>query len=149
MPVLALTAPAANAQGAWFDVPPVSVARATLAGAAAPCPEAADGSRKQVKDACVYAFGGLSASPTGQVTVYDTVEAFDHAANDWTALAPLPTARGRLAGAAAPCPTGLNGSRGAAKETCVYAIGGSNLTTDFLNTVEALAVGSGNTERAQ
>ncbi|MFE4425012.1 Kelch repeat-containing protein [Streptomyces sp. NPDC056817] len=48
----------------------------------------------------------------------------------WLTLPSMPTARGELAGAAAPCPKGQKGK-------CVYAIGGLNDSGTVLNTVEA------------
>ncbi|WP_369776331.1 kelch repeat-containing protein [Streptomyces sp. R33] len=133
-PLLALTATAANAQDAWLTLPPVPTARAALAGASAPCPEESDDTRAHAKETCVYTFGGSTHSPG--LTVLNTVEAYRPALNEWQTLSPLPTARDRLAGVAAPCPEERDGDRGPAKGGCVYAIGGSNLESGFLDTVE-------------
>jgi hypothetical protein len=117
--LLALTATAAFAQGVWQTLPSTPTARVNLAAATAPCPAA----RHRT---CVYAIGGS----IGALSYVNTVEAYSPAANTWATLPPMPTARSSLAGAAAPCPRVRH-------RTCVYAIGGYDLASIALNTVEA------------
>jgi hypothetical protein len=101
--------------------------RSNLAGATAPCPTGLHG----LKGTCVYATGGHN-----YVTGFpDTVEAYSPATNTWAILPPMPTGRSNLAGATAPCPTGLHGPRG----TCVYAIGGGT-GIGAVNTAEAFGI---------
>jgi hypothetical protein len=142
--------PAANV---WATLPSLPTARADLAGATVPCPDASIGGMYATapyageqwgslrspgywQETCVYAIGGNNGSEQS------TVEAYIPAANGWATLPSLPTARDSLAGATAPCP-------GALHHTCVYAIGGSSGGAfgflnggafGFLNTVEAFDV---------
>ncbi|MCW7940587.1 hypothetical protein AAW14_00550 [Streptomyces hygroscopicus] len=74
----------------------------------------------------MFAFGGFNGSDL------NTMEAYSPATNTWATLPSMPTARHALAGAAAPCPRGVDGLEG----TCVFAIGGRN-GSGFLSTVEA------------
>jgi hypothetical protein len=115
--LLALTATAAFAQGVWQTLPSTPTAHSSPAGVTAPCPHA----RHRT---CVYVVAGDNLA--GELS---TVEAYSPATNTWATLPSLPTARGGLAGAAAPCP-------GALHRTCVYAIGGFS-TAGTVNTVEA------------
>jgi hypothetical protein len=117
--LLALTATAAFAQGVWLTLPSAPTARVKLAAATAPCPAAPHRT-------CVYAIGGS----IGALSYVNTVEAYGPAVNTWATLPPMPTARSSLAGAAAPCPRVRH-------RTCVYAIGGYDLASIALNTVEA------------
>jgi kelch-like protein 8/kelch-like protein 20 len=104
---------------AWSTLTSLPTARFWLVGAAAACPPAQVGT-------CLYAVGGFSSTGT-----IGTVEAYNPVTNAWSTLAPLPTARGDLAAAAAPCPPGQPG-------TCVYAVGGYNTAGTTMGTVEAL-----------
>ncbi|MFF3879075.1 Kelch repeat-containing protein [Streptomyces sp. NPDC001978] len=115
------------ATNTWAALPSMPTARRTLAGAAAPCPADVAG----LRGTCVYALGGFNG---GGPSSSNTVEAYSPATNTWAALPSMPTARGTLAGAAAPCPADVAGLRG----TCVYALGGFNGSSPFpLGTVEA------------
>jgi hypothetical protein len=106
--------------GMWATLPSMPTARQAPAGATAPCPTGVGG----LAGTCVYAIGGFNSS--GDLS---TVEAYSPVTGMWAALRSMPTARDGLAGATAPCPGALN-------RTCVYAIGGENLS-GFLSTVEA------------
>jgi hypothetical protein len=103
---------------AWSTLTSLPTARFWLVGAAAACPPAQVGT-------CLYAVGGFSSTGT-----IGTVEAYNPVTNAWSTLAPLPTARGDLAAAAAPCPPGQSGA-------CVYALGGDDSGANIVNTVEA------------
>lgn len=96
------------ASGTWATLPVLKTPRYGLAATTAPCPAG-------VKGDCVYALGGFGAT----AVAVDTVEAYSTETNAWLTLKPLPTKRGNLAAATAPCPDGL-GLRG----VCVFAFGG-------------------------
>jgi hypothetical protein len=104
----------------WTTLPGLTTTRSGLSAAAAPCPDG-------LRGACVYAIGGFNGPG-----VVNSVEAYSPAANTWTTLPALPTARAQLAVTAAPCPKDVGRLRG----TCVYAIGGQD-AANTLNTVEA------------
>jgi N-acetylneuraminic acid mutarotase len=95
--------------GTWSTLPSMPTARFRLAAATGPCPLGQSGS-------CVYFLGGNTVA--GDV---NTVEAYSQLRNNWTTLAPMPTARRDLAAATV-------GGR-------IYAIGGE-LGATVLNTVE-------------
>ncbi|MGW7361892.1 Kelch repeat-containing protein [Streptomyces sp. NPDC054841] len=104
VPLLALTATSANAQGVWLSIKPLGVAREALAVAKTACPD-------DRKVTCVYAIGGEGAAAAG------SAEAFNPRTNAWANLPALPTPRSHLAATTARCPKGV-------KNGCVYAIGG-------------------------
>ncbi|MET7618828.1 hypothetical protein [Streptomyces sp. NPDC005408] len=108
----------------WVTLPSMPTARNSLAGAAAPCPNAVVGRN----ETCVYAYGGFPGGGAPD-DLHRTVEAYVPTPNVWATLPLMPTARSGLAGAAAPCPK-------AARQICVYAFGGVR-TSDALRTVEA------------
>lgn len=113
-------AQAKDANGsAWTTLPSLPTARAVLAAAGAPCPPGQHGT-------CVYTMGGYTGARVA------TLESYDPAANAWTSLPPMPTAREGLAAAAARCPAGQTGR-------CVYAIGGDTAAnvSDIVATVES------------
>ncbi|MFD7259075.1 Kelch repeat-containing protein [Streptomyces sp. NPDC059874] len=122
-PVLALTATAAHAQGAWLTLPDLPTARYGPASATAPCPEGVEGLRGN----CVYALGGRIGSEA-----QNAVEAYSPSTNAWKKLRGLPTARYAPTAATAPCPKDIAGLKG----ICVYAIGG-RIGSDDVSTVEA------------
>jgi hypothetical protein len=101
---------------AWLLQAPMPTPRQALAVVAARCPF---GSSRT----CVYAIGGFGA------TFLQTTEIYNPATNSWSTGPTMPTARERLAAAAAPCPGG------SIPAGCVYAVGGVNGTA-LLNTVE-------------
>jgi N-acetylneuraminic acid mutarotase len=72
----------------------------------------------------VYAIGGVDITST----TVATVARYSPSSNTWTTVAPLPTARRRLAAAAGFCP-------GSTATICVYAIGG-NSSAGIVATVE-------------
>lgn len=110
--------PAAATNGnVWTTLPSLPAPQAALASAAAPCPPGQSGT-------CVYALGGVGATP-GAV---GTVMSYNRLTNAWSMLPSLPTSRSALTAASAPCPSGQAG-------TCVYAIGGYN--GSVLATVES------------
>ncbi|MCS0638470.1 hypothetical protein NX801_22990 [Streptomyces sp. LP05-1] len=112
----------------WAKLPSMTVGRSGLAAVTAPCPKDV----KQLRGTCVYAVGGTNGS--GSLT---TVEAYSPATNAWANVPMMPTARGFLGAAAAPCP---DGGASAPRGTCVYVVGGSARkagASTALNTVEA------------
>jgi N-acetylneuraminic acid mutarotase len=94
----------------WNTVAPMPTARGFLAATTGP-------------DGRIYALGGMNFSASGGIL--DTVEAYTLSTNTWSTVAPMPTARHRLAAA-----TGPDGR--------IYAIGGFDINGP-LNTVEAYA----------
>jgi hypothetical protein len=100
----------------WLTEAPMPTARDDLAVVAARCPF---GSSRT----CVYAIGGFGA------TALNTNEIYHPATNTWSTGPPMPTARDRMAAAAAPCPGGSIAGG------CVYVAGGFDGTT-VVNTVE-------------
>jgi hypothetical protein len=108
-----------SAQGFWTTLPSMPTARSGPGSAAAPCPKGLDGT-------CVYSVGGADASGG---TFFATLEAYSPKSDTWVTLPSMPTARGSLAAAAAPCPQGLQG-------TCLYAVGGFD-GSNFVGTLEA------------
>ncbi|MFD9729002.1 Kelch repeat-containing protein [Streptomyces sp. NPDC059072] len=92
--------------------------------ASAPCPPGQTGT-------CVYTIGGFTAfTLTGPDTPVATVESYNPVTNAWSTVSTLPTPRGSLAAAAAPCPPGQTG-------TCVYAVGGVDGTGTALGQVNS------------
>ncbi|MCX5377041.1 kelch repeat-containing protein [Streptomyces sp. NBC_00091] len=124
--MLALTATAAHAQGAWLTLPDLPTARYGPAGATAPCPEGIEGI-EGLRGTCVYAIGGRIGSEAQSV-----VEAYSPSTKTWKELPGLPTARYAPTAATAPCPRNVEGLKG----ICVYAIGG-RIGADDVSTVEA------------
>jgi hypothetical protein len=103
----------------WVTLPSMPTARASLAAAAAPCPQGLQGT-------CLYAVGGFDGS-----TFVATLEAYSPKSNTWVTLPSMPTARSGLAAATAPCPQGVKG-------TCLYAAGGFDVANpNGAATVEA------------
>jgi hypothetical protein len=113
-----VTVTVVSAQGFWTTLPSMPTARAGQGSAAAPCPKGLDGT-------CLYNAGGGDNSGN----VFAVLEAYSPKSNTWVTLPSMPTARGSLAAAAAPCPQGLEG-------TCLYAVGGFD-GTSFVATLEA------------
>ncbi|MFE1311742.1 hypothetical protein [Streptomyces sp. NPDC058755] len=108
----------------------MDVSRVALGATSAPCPTAAG----KAGATCVHAIAGFT-NFTDFAT--DTAEFFTPAANDWSPLPDLATARFEPAAATAPCPKSAKSVR-----TCMYALGGLNDTSfTALNSVEALPVG--------
>ncbi|MEU6340649.1 kelch repeat-containing protein [Streptomyces sp. NPDC046977] len=100
------------ATGTWATLPPLPTARARLAVASAPCPEAPG-----LRGLCVYAFGGRNNAGFS----LRTVEVYSPVTNAWISLRPMPVARDSFAVAPAPCSDGLRGR-------CLYAFGGERVT---------------------
>ncbi|MET9378869.1 kelch repeat-containing protein [Streptomyces sp. NPDC002992] len=119
------------ATNTWRTVASLGTPRVALAGTSAPCPSG----DRTLKSTCAYAIAGFNFTELA----LNTAEVFRPAANAWSSLPDLTTARFELAAATAPCPKNV---RGGLKHTCVYAIGGSG-DSPFaaLNSVEALPVG--------
>jgi kelch-like protein 8/kelch-like protein 20 len=94
---------------AWSTDASLPTSRYGLAAASAACPAGQTGT-------CVYAIGGLTANGINQALT-GVSESYNPATNAWSTDASMPTARGALAAASAPCPAGQTGA-------CVYAFGG-------------------------
>ncbi|WP_416980453.1 Kelch repeat-containing protein [Streptomyces sp. T028] len=93
----------------WTTLSSLSQARSNLGAAAAPCPSGQTGT-------CVYAVGGFDSSGYS-----DTVESYNPVSKAWSLVARLPVERSSQAVASTTCPPGQTG-------TCVYALGGTNIT---------------------
>jgi hypothetical protein len=100
----------------WVTENSMPTARDELAVVAARCPFGSSAT-------CIYAIGGWNGA------FLSTNEVFNPATNTWSSLAPMPTPREGLAGAAAPCPGGTIAAG------CVFVFGGDN-NSGILNTVE-------------
>ncbi len=101
------------ASDTWETVAPMPTARSYLAAAVGP-------------DGRIYAIGGYN-SYGSLLTALATVEAYDPTRDAWETVAPMPTARWRLAAAAGP-------------DGRIYAIGGNYNYGSLLETVEVLTL---------
>ena len=103
---------------AWTPVASLSTGIYYSSATSGPC-------EADVKDTCVYLIGGTD----GIHDALNSVEMYKPVADTWTPVATLHTAR-RMAGAAnGPCTGNLTA-------TCVYAIGGADVSGNYLSSVE-------------
>jgi hypothetical protein len=102
---------------AWIYVASLGTARTTLGATSGPC-------QGNTGTTCLYALGGYNNGDLSSVEMYTPGN------NNWSAVAPLNTARSGLRTTSGPC-------RGSIGSTCLYAIGGlDSNSNNALSTVE-------------